>query len=34
MGENIFLISIEKATERRTYHCKRDYKTTFKNPEE
>lgn len=45
MSENIFLktierglkagfIEIDEITERITYHCKRDYNTTFKNPEE
>ena len=45
MSESIFLktiergslagfIEIDEKTERITYHCKRDYTTTFKNPEE
>jgi type I restriction enzyme M protein len=45
MSENIFLKTIERGvkanfisfdnkTDRVTYHCKRDYSTTFKNPEE
>jgi type I restriction enzyme M protein len=45
MSENIFLktterglkagfITIDEVTERITYHCKRDYNTSFKNPEE
>ena len=45
MSENIFLKTIERGkqagfieldetTNRITYHCKRDYDTTFKNPEE